>query len=507
MRLLNARPSSVSLRTLLPRARFVGGADITVQSCTSDPRQVRPGDLFVAVSDAEGDGHDSVFEAVERGASAVLAERLLPLSIPRCIVGDSRQAFGFVCQALAGDPSSQLRVAGITGSNGKTVTSELLGSILTVARQKSGVVSCLGADDGERTELLDDTNLAAPDAARWLSRMVGNRCSHAVLEVSSQSLAEQRLAGVAFDAAILTNVRRDHADDHGSLYNYRRLKSRLFEQLKPGGFVVLNADDPASQRFLDDLSQPVLTIGMRTPAEVTASVLERHAGEQTFLLHAGAETIPVCTRMIGDQHVYNCLAAAATALVWGIDLPTIVRGLERVESLPGRMERIECGQAFNVFVDAARTPDSLAACLRAARQVTRGRLICVYGAEGERNQERRPQLGRVVEKHANLEVITSDNPRCEEPLQIAHDILDGYHRPSRPLVRPDRQAAILWALEQARTGDTIVVAGKGGATTQEVGARRVAWDDRDIVRSWLYEHPEAGEAVSRPVAGGLKIFG
>ena len=319
-------------------------------------------------------------------------------------------------------------------------------------------------------------------------------------------MATRRTAGVAFDAAVITNIRRDHADEHGSVQQYRRLKSRLLEQLKPGGFAVVNADDPASQLFLQKIKQPVLTFGMRGNAEISAEVLERQAWEQTFLLQAGPEAIPVCTRMIGDHHVYNCLAAAAVAITWGIDLDTIVRGLEAVDKLPGRLERLDCGQPFHVYVDAARTPDSLAASLKAVRQVTRGRVICVAGAQGERAPELRPQLGRVLEKLAHVRVLTNDNPRDEAPLEIIHGLLDGFQDVGKALVRPDRFAAITWALEHARPGDAVVIAGKGEAKFQEIGSRRQEWDDREIAKQWLYGLP-AHQFAAPSQRPQLKIFG
>jgi UDP-N-acetylmuramoyl-L-alanyl-D-glutamate--2,6-diaminopimelate ligase len=299
-------------------------------------------------------------------------------------------------------------------------------------------------------------------------------------------LARRQTAGIELDAAVLTNVRRDHLDEHGSLLNYRRAKGRIFKQLKPHGFAVLNADDPASRHFLSKLECPVLTVGMKNPAELTARVIERCLGEQTFLLTAGNESVPVCTRMIGDQHVENCLAAAAVGLVFGLDLETVVRGLEKVDRVPGRMERLECGQPFGVFVDGARTPDALAAGLQTLRQVTEGRVICVYGAPGERAVETRPLLGRAAERYAHTTIITNDNPRHEDSLSIAHDILDGYQHPERARLLPDRAKAIAWALDQARPGDAVLIAGKGSEAFQLVGNTRRPFDDREIACRRLY---------------------
>lgn len=481
------RARGISLRDTLPEGRIYGGEDIHATACSSDWRTCRPGDLYVALVDVDGDGHYEVQNAVQNGASAVLAERPLPVGVPTCVVEDTREAFGHVCQSLAGRPSQQMRVVGVSGTNGKTTTSLLIAAVLEAGGRLTGSTNTLAYRDGCESVAAQRTTPNAPELADWMARMVAAGCSDAVVEVSSRALAQRRTAGVEFDAAVLTNVRRDHLDYHGSVVNYRRAKGRLLEQLGPHGFAVINADDPASKFFLSEIDNPVLTIGMHTAAELTATVIERFPSEQTFLLCAGNETVPVRTAMIGDHHVYNCLAAAAVGLVSGIDLTTVVRGLESVRCVPGRLERLECGQPFSVYVDSARSCDTLASALRALRQTTRGRVICVYGAAGERHRDQRPLLGRVVERGADVSVITNDNPGYEEPLAIAHDILDGYDRPARALVRPDRAAAIHYALHEARPGDSVLIAGKGHQDYQLVGGNRLPHDDREIARNWLYQ--------------------
>lgn len=498
------RVRNVSLKDLFPKGQFVGAPDIQVNSCCGDPRSCQPGDAFFALVGAEDDGHDYVRQAIERGASAVVAERLLPIKVPQCIVRHSHEAYGRVCQALAGDPSGTIRTVGVTGSNGKTVTSLLIASIFKAAKQNVGTFSTLGSSDGCKIGAAIPAFPAAPELADWLARTAANGCENAVLEVSSEGLAQRRMAGMELDAAVVTNLRRDHVDDHGSLLNLRKLKGRVFDHLKPHGFAVLNADDPASQPYIAKINRPAITFGMRARAEIMATVLERHSSEQTFLLTAGNEAIPVRSRMIGDHHVYNCLAAAAVGLVLGVDLPTVVRGLESVDFVPGRMERIECGQDFGVFTDYARTPDALEASLKALRQVTRGRVICVFGAEGDKDHALRPQLGRVVERLSNYNVITNHNPRHDEPLQIVHDILDGYTHPEKAHVLPDRAKAIQWALSQARPGDSVLIAGKGDEDFQHLGSKRHAWDDREIARTWLYEQADASN--DKP-SHGFRIVG
>ena len=477
----------ISLRNLLADGRFFGAKDLRFTSCCTDWQHCKPGDLYIAVDGPYYDGHDDACLAVAKGATAVLAERILPVQVPICVVDDSREAHAYVCQALAGKPSEQLQVIGVTGTSGKTTVSTLIAAILEGADYRTGMMGSLGYSDGVDVVSAGNEDLSPIQIASWMGRMHANRCSHAVLELSSIALATRQAAGIQFDVACLTNVKRRNIDFHGSVLKYRQAKGRLFRQLAPGGLAVVNSDDPASKFLLSQIQRPLLTIGIQSPAELTATVIERHISEQTFLISAGSDSIPVRTRIIGDQHVYNCLTATAVGLVYGLDLPTIVRGLESVEVIPQRLERIECGQNFGVFVDNACTPDSLANSLRTLRRVTRGRLICVYGAPGERDRDNRPLLGRTVERLADTGVITSDCPGTEAPLGIVHEILDGYDRPSRAHVMPDRLRAIDWALQKAQPQDTVLITGSPVRRELEHDGAALTYSDRDFVQQWLYE--------------------
>ncbi len=490
---MQVRPSEgqfVRLQEVLPEAATSGAGSISFDAVERDSRRVQPGDLFVAMRGPDHDGLEFIPQAIERGCAAVIADRQAetPLGVPLIVVSDAREAYGRICHAVAGHPSRQLKIIGVTGTNGKTTTSCLIASILNAAGFPTGLIGTLGVFDGEEFGPSNLTTPPADESARWLGRMATNGCSHAVMEISSHGLDQKRTAGIELDAACITNVSRDHLDYHRSIDDYRRTKSQIFPLLRGEGFAVLNVDDPTTAGYLPQLTGPVLTVGMESSAELTAVEIERFVSEHTFLLTAGSETIPVRTKMIGTHHVYNCLVAAAVGLAYGIDLPTIVRGLENLEHVPGRLERIECGQPFGVFVDFAHTPDALSGSLSTLREVVEGRIFCVFGAGGDRDQEKRPLMGRAVEQAADVAILTSDNPRNEPAEQIVRGMLDGFHQPSNARVMLDRAEAIGWALGQAKPGDCVLIAGKGHENYQIIGDRRIPFDDRDVAKSWLYEY-------------------
>lgn len=457
-----ARPTrGTSLRQVLPDA-FFASDDVEVRSCRTDSRRCRPGDLYVALPGLR-DVHEHVAEAIRRGASAVLSDRpLAGCTVPMCVVDDVRDAYGRLCQALAGYPARSLKIIGITGANGKTTTSYLTAAVLAAGGWRSGVLGTLGYFDGSEWQNARWTTPPPPVLAKWLARIAAAGCTHAIMEVSSHALAQKRVAGLDFDVACFTN-------DHHAFKGHR--KARLFDHLLPEGFAVVNVDDPSAESLLSRLDGPVLTVGMRGAAELTALPLEQFASEQTFLLSVGDESVPVRTPLIGHHNIYNCLVAAAVGLAYSIDLPTIVQGLEVVQRVPGRLERIECGQPFSVFVDDARTSGALSSCLKTLRAVTSGRLICVFGADGDRVKPSGGQRCRAVESAADLAVQIVD----------------------------DRRDAIASALGQAQPGDCVLIAGKGHETIQTRGDKQYELDDRQVARQWLYESL-AAERLYRAIA-------
>ncbi len=479
-------PGAISLRSILPQARYSRPGDYSFSSCCSDSRNVRPGDLFVALVGSQDDGHAHIAEAVERGAAAILTERFVSSPVPLCIVPDTREAYGQICQVLAGSPCDKLFMVGVSGTQGKTATTMLLASIFKEAHICTGIISSLGISDSLQVRDASDLIWRPPELARTLSDFSANGCSHAIIEIPSRALAYRTTAGLSLDAAVMTNIRSDHLDIHGNVENYRRAQRRLFAHTKPAGYIILNTDDAGNHACLASLDQPTLTTAIQDDAQLTATVIDRCASEQTFLIHAGHQSISVRTQITGNCHIQHCLQATATGLAAGLPLPLIVRGIEAIDSIPGYLDRIDCGQPFRVFIDGARTADQLSRTLKSIKQVTPGRLICVLGPTAQDDPRQRPLLGSAAERDSDAMIITSNNPGYEQPLQIIHDVLDGCTHPERPLVCPDRTRAIHAALDRATAKDTVIITGKGHVTHQQIEHRMLPFDDRQVASEWLY---------------------
>jgi UDP-N-acetylmuramoyl-L-alanyl-D-glutamate--2,6-diaminopimelate ligase len=488
---------AISLRKSLPRARFLCSSDIAVARCSADWRACRPGDVFFAVTTADDDGHEHAAEAIARGAVAIVGERLVPVSAQQILVQDSRAAFARICQALAGDPTRHLRTIGIAGSAGKTVTAMLLASVCEAAGEAAGVMSSLGHSDSLVQTPANCATPTPPEFAAWLGRMQTAGCQSAVIELPGCALAERRASGIRLDAAILTNIKSGISREYASAAAYQRVIRRVFNLLKRSGVVVINADDHRSRNLLPQIKRGALTYALHAQADITARVLERSPSEQTFLLTAGDQIAPVRTRMIGDHHVSNCLAAATAALACGYELEPIVRGLEAVERVPGRMERLECGQPFSVFVDAAASPETLALTVKTVRQVTPGRVLVVFGPHESTSAAHRALVGRVLERGSQVPIITGDEPCLVDPLKTAHDVLDGFARPHKARVIPSRHTAIRFALSHARPGDAVLIAGRGDRQTRLLDSRSPAYDDREVARAWLYDSDRSEPATTR----------
>jgi UDP-N-acetylmuramoyl-L-alanyl-D-glutamate--2,6-diaminopimelate ligase len=479
-------PCCLSLRRLLPEATFVGCDDVEVAAATTDSQAIEPGQVFVAVRGAKSDGHQFVSDAAQRGASAIVAEQpLSDLKLPQCIVSDSRAAYALLCHGLEGHPAAHLKVIGITGTNGKSTTAFLVKSVLEAAGHKVGLIGTIEQFDGN-TSIPAMLTTPGPDVlAKLMRRMVDAGCSHVVLEVSSHALDQRRVAGIAFDTAVFTNLTQDHLDYHKDIATYREAKSRLFRELQPTACAVLNADDSTSKVYRKICPAAKLGYAVRGVSDFSAVGVETSLDGSHFLIESRHGRCEIATPLVGSHNVYNCLAAAVVGRRIGLDWGTIRRGIAQVHGVPGRLESVNCGQPFHVFVDYAHTPDAVGSVLKSLRAIARGRVLCLLGAGGDRDRTKRPLMAQAAEAVADMIVITSDNPRTESPQRIISEIVAGFRRAHALAIEPDRRAAIEFVLSVAEPGDCVLLAGKGHENYQIIGTERQPFDDRLVAAECL----------------------
>lgn len=491
---------SVSLRRLLPEAQFVGCHDWEVSGCTADSRRLDPGQLFVAVRGARHDGHTFVEQALERGAAGVVVERPCPeAGRLQVVVPDSRVALARLCQALAGDPSQQLALVGVTGTCGRTLTSLLIRSIFEMTGVRFGLVGSLGWSDGVTTRSASDAFPGAEGLASMLAAMVERGCEGGVVEIPAVALEERNLEGLEFDAAVATDlglwVDSDHAGAHLSLRRQR--KARLFRKVAAGGAAIVNADDPqAALLGAVNLDARFVTFGIDRPADVTAKIDRIDERGSRFFLRGFAREVVVESPLIGPAQISQALAAAAVAWSQGLPVEAVVAGLETASRVPGRLEPVVEGQGFGVWIDQARNGAELDQALGALRALGAHRIHCVFGAEGLHDRGERLGLAKAAESGADRVILTTDNPRTEDPDQIIDDLLSGFRRPGRVRVEHDRRRAIEIALADAQPGDAILIAGKGARTFQILADRVVQFDDKAVATDWLRARHELARRTS-----------
>jgi UDP-N-acetylmuramoyl-L-alanyl-D-glutamate--2,6-diaminopimelate ligase len=462
--------------------------DPLVSGLTHDSRAVEEGFLFVALRGAR-DGADFAARAVEAGAAAVLAaSEDRRLGVPWLQVADDRAALADCAAALAGEPSTRMAVTGITGTNGKTTTSWMLDSILEAAGRPSGLVGTLGArwPGGERPS--PRTTPEAPDLQEMLVDMERAGCVHAVVEVSSHAIDLERVRGLRFAALGFTNLTQDHLDWHGDLESYFATKRRLFTELGPAAPAVVCADDAHGRRLAEELRaadprRTVLTCGFGESCDLRVAAFAADSGGARLTLRGAG--LDFETRLLSPARhdAKNAVLAAGLALALGIDGQGIAAGLASCGVVPGRLERAAGDDQVGVYVDFAHAPGALVELLDSAREFTRGRLICVFGCGGDKDRSKRAVMGEAVGLRADLAIATSDNPRSEDPLAILAMVAEGLARTGAETREiADRREAIRAAIEEARPGDVILVAGKGHESEQEIGGQRLPFDDRQVVR-------------------------
>ena len=463
---------------------------VDVRALAHDSRRVEPGACFACIVGANDDGHHYAPEALRSGAVALLVERHLGRTVPEARVGSVRRALGPAAAQLHGHPSRALRCLGVTGTNGKTTTTHLLAGIAGAAGERAGVVGTVGAGTPDAPRLLEHTTPEAPELQALLARMRDDGVRTVAMEVSSHALAQHRVDGTWFEAACFTNLTRDHLDYHASLEDYFEAKARLFDPARAARAAV-NADDPRGvelARRCRERGLPVTTYAVTNEADVVADAVAVGADGGRFTLRTpDGGALPLHTHLLGPLNVANALAAAVTARLVGFDDEAIAAGLASVAAIPGRLERIDAGQPFTVLVDYAHTPDALRAALVAARQLAGSkRVLVVFGAGGDRDAAKRPLMGEAAAAGADVVVVTDDNPRSEDPGQIASAIVAGASDgPAAVRREPDRRAAIRSALEEAGPGDVVLIAGKGHETEQRIGDRVLPFDDRTVAHDEL----------------------
>jgi len=485
----------VQLKELLDDVEVLalrGDPRTDVSSLTHDSRRVGPGSCFACVPGASTDGHLYAPAAVDAGAVALLVERPLELGVAEAKVVSVRQVLGPAAARLHGFPSRSMRCVGVTGTNGKTTTTYLLEGIASAAGERVGIVGTTGARVDGAPIALDHTTPEATELQSLLAAMRDSGVTTVAMEVSSHALEQHRVDGTWFAAVAFTNLSHDHLDYHGSLDAYFEAKAKLFE-LERSEFAAINIDDPHGRVLVDrsrDAGLATMTFALDDPsADLVAEDVAIGATGTRFLLRDTRDgmTGRVHLELLGRANVSNALAAAALALASGLAFEAVVAGLSSGVVVPGRLERIDAGQQFTVLVDYAHTPDALAAALDAARAVAgTARVIVAFGCGGDRDRAKRPLMGQVAARGADVVVLTSDNPRSEAPDAIAADVLEGLRDgPARVLVELDRRVAIGAAFGEAATGDVVVLAGKGHETAQTGGGVTVAFDDRLVAREEL----------------------
>ncbi|MCS7223080.1 MAG: UDP-N-acetylmuramoyl-L-alanyl-D-glutamate--2,6-diaminopimelate ligase [Armatimonadetes bacterium] len=473
------------------------GDDAWISSITHDSRRVQPGALFVCLSGLHQDGHHFVTEALQKGAAAVVAERSVDTgSAPLIQVPDTRLALSLLAHRFYGEPTKFLTVIGVTGTNGKTTTTYLIAHILNQfsGRPIAAVLGTTGIRLGNQSFPLNQTTPDAPELFRWIAWAKDTGAQFLVMEVSSHALEQRRCDACLFDIAVFTNLSHDHLDYHHDLESYFFAKARLFTDLADHSLqngknylALVNADDPFGQRLLKIALGKIRTYATVGDGDYTVHNISVSGSGISFRLQTKTLSLPLSSSLLGRFNVMNVLAASAVALELGVPPEALSDALLSFQPPPGRLERVDVGQPFLVLVDYAHTPDALDKVLDAVREVTSGRVIVVFGCGGDRDPMKRPQMGRIATTKADLTIVTSDNPRTEDPMKIIEQIIAGIEKGSPFIIQPDRRTAIKTAVQMAQRGDVVLIAGKGHEDYQIIGRQKIPFSDRLVALEALQE--------------------
>ena len=459
-------------------------ADTEITDVCYDSRQARPGAAFVAVRGYETDGHKYVPAAAAGGASLVICEEAPAVEVPYVLVKDSRRAMAVAASNFFGRPAEALTVIGVTGTNGKTTTTNLVRSLLmSVTGEKAGLIGTNENIVGDKVYPAEHTTPESRDLMALFREMADAGCKYAVMEVSSHSLYLDRVCCVPFAVGCFTNLSQDHLDFHKTMEAYLEAKRKLFALSRAAA---VNRDDAAAEKILPALTIPCVSYGLGEGADLRAEEVQLLPDRVEFTACFGGEREKACLHIPGKFSVYNALAALSCCLALGLPLKALAAALGECKSVKGRMEVVPTGRDFTLLIDYAVTPDALDNMIRTVRDTARGRVGVLFGCGGDRDRTKRPKMARVVGTLADYVIVTSDNPRTEDPEAIIAEILPGFEGLDTPyVVIPDRREAIRWGIEHAQRGDTLVLAGKGHETYQIVGKTKYHMDEREIAAEVL----------------------
>ena len=459
--------------------------ELEIRGVSCDSRKIGEGDLFVAVCGYESDGHKFISAAMEKGASCVLAERALEDGVPYVRMENTRRGLALAAANILGRPAEQLRIVGVTGTSGKTTTTSLIREILEkVTGESCGLigtnVNIIGGEVREATR----TTPESLEVQTLLREMVDAGCRYAVMEVSSHALFLDRVCGIEFDAAVFTNLSLDHLDFHKTMDAYAEAKALLFRQAKRGA---VNRDDEYARVMLENAACPMMTFSAeQNDADLVAKDIRLSADGVRFVLMCGDELQPVRLGIPGKFSVYNAMAALAAVKMLDLPLDRAAEALARCHGVKGRAEIVPTGKDFTVVIDYAHKPDALEKILTTLRECSDGRIVTLFGCGGDRDRSKRPIMGEIASRLSDFVIVTSDNPRTEEPAAIIEEILPGVRDGKTPYkVIENRREAIGWALRNAKSGDVILLAGKGHETYQEIGKQKYHLDEREVIAETL----------------------
>lgn len=474
---------------IYPKPISVQHQSYEIRAIAHDSRIVGPASLFIALKGAKSDGVDYLSQAIERGAVCIVKDhrhRTPSVADHVCLleVDDTRAFLKEIAHRFYQHPSSHVHCIGITGTNGKTTTTYLIDSILSCAGKKCGVIGTINCRFDHKMIPLDNTTPHLLDLCAYLSQMKEAGCACCAMEVSSHALEQGRVDGIDFQVGIFTNLTQDHLDYHKDMESYFMAKAKLFLSLKESATAVINIDDPFGQRLTSMVRSKMLSYGLHCGADVMAEHIQLGFRETSFIMSIGRDQCRITTRLVGQYNVYNILAAAAACHALGVKIEDIRQGVENMEHVPGRLESIDCGQKFSVFVDYAHTDDALRNVLMNLRAVKKTRIILVFGCGGDRDKSKRVKMGRVASELADFSIVTNDNPRSENPQEIVERIVAGFAH-DRYLIILDRKDAITRALTMAQADDVVIIAGKGHENYQIVKDKKIHFDDRDVAKEFL----------------------